>query len=57
MIDGKNGLVVDMTAEDVTNGILKLIVDNDLKESIVKFLQIEKKGNIEELAKFYELIG
>ncbi|ODG92000.1 MULTISPECIES: glycosyltransferase [Bacillaceae] len=57
MIDGKNGLVVDMTAEGVTNGILKLITDNELKENIVKFLRVEKKGNVEELEKFYELIG
>ncbi|PEL07029.1 glycosyltransferase [Bacillus sp. AFS017336] len=57
MIDEKNGLVVDMTAEGVTNGILRLIKDNELKENIVKFLQTEKKGNVEELAKFYELIG
>lgn len=57
MIHEKNGLVVDMNAEAVTEGIIKLINDSQLKESIVKYLQSEKKGNLEEIEKIYELIG
>lgn len=57
MIDGKNGLVVDMTADAVTDGVLKLIKNKELKESIVSYLHVEKKGNVEELTKFYKLIG
>ena len=57
MIDGKNGLVVDMNPEAVTKGILKVIQDQQLKEDIIKYLQSEKKGNVEEIDRFYNLIG
>lgn len=57
MIDGKNGLVVDMNAESVAEGILELIYNKKLNNSIVEYLKKEKKGNTEELQKFYKLIG
>lgn len=57
MIHGKNGLVVDMNGDAVYEGILKLINDNKLKENIIDYLKTEKKGNIEEVEKFYNLIG
>lgn len=57
MIDGKNGLVVDMNADAVYEGITKLISNKELRENIITFLQTEKKGNLEELKKFYQLIG
>lgn len=57
MIDRKNGLVVDMNAYGVANGILELINNNEVKENIVEYLKNEKKGNIEELDKFYNLIN
>ena len=47
MIQGKNGLVVDMNSESVANGILKLINDTELRNSIVEYLKTEKKGNTE----------
>jgi len=57
MIDGKNGLVVDMNSDAVVEGIMKLINDMQLKEEIVKYLQQEKKGNVEELDRFYKLVN
>ena len=57
MIDRKNGLVFDMDAQGVANGILELINNKELKNEIVEYLSKEKKGNIEELDKFYKLIG
>jgi glycosyltransferase involved in cell wall biosynthesis len=57
MVEGKNGLVVDMNAEAVCEGILKLITDHFLRDSIIKYLENEKKGNMEEIEKFYQLIG
>ena len=57
MVDRKNGLVVDMDAKGVSDGILELINNKELKNEIVDYLTKEKKGNIEELDKFYELIG
>lgn len=57
MLNGKNGLVVDMNADAVCNGILRLINDKELKESIIKYLRTEKKGNIEEMEKVYQLLA
>jgi glycosyltransferase involved in cell wall biosynthesis len=57
MIDGKNGLVVDMNADGVCEGIQNLINNEVLRRSIIKYLFTEKKGNVEELDKFYQLIG
>lgn len=56
MIDGKNGLVVDMNAEAISKGIIKLLNNEKLRGSIIEFLKNEKKGNVEEIEKFYQLI-
>jgi hypothetical protein len=34
-----------------------LIKDSSLRESIIEYLQTEKKGNTEEIENFYQLIG
>lgn len=57
MIDGKNGLVVEMNGEAVFEGIMRIIQNDGLRENIIRYLQNEKKGNVEELNKFYELIS
>jgi len=56
MVNGENGLVVDMNATAVADGIERLIKDKDLYEHIKDYQSKEKKGNTEELLKFYELI-
>ncbi|XHU85378.1 glycosyltransferase [Peribacillus muralis] len=57
MVDEKNGLVVDMNANGVSEGIMRLINEEDIKEKIINYLKTEKKGNQEELDKFIQLIG
>ena len=57
MVDGKNGLVVDMEAEAVSEGIMEIINNDQLREDIIAYLKTEKKGNLEEIQKFYQLIG
>ncbi|MGP4106333.1 glycosyltransferase [Virgibacillus sp. L01] len=56
MVHKKNGLVVDMNADAVYEGITELINNKELRESIVQYLYSEKKGNIEEITNFYKLI-
>lgn len=56
MVDGENGLVVDMNAEAVADGIERLMKDQALYDHIREYQMREKKGNIEEVEKFYELI-
>lgn len=57
MIQEKNGLVVKMDGESLYRGIKRMIDDKELRDNIIRYLESEKKGNIEELDKFYELIG
>ena len=56
MKDRKNGLVVDMNSQGIVNGILELINNKELTNEIISYLKTEKKGNTEELEKFYKLI-
>lgn len=56
MVAGKNGLVVEQDPVAVANAIERLLNDKELYQSIVDYLQKEKKGNIEEIQKFYTLI-
>ncbi|WP_191565582.1 glycosyltransferase [Metabacillus idriensis] len=56
MKDGENGLVVDINSTAITEGIIKLIDNTELRNNIIKYLQSEKKGNVEEIEKFYQLI-
>ncbi len=56
MVENENGLVVDMTPEAVADGIERLISDKALYNHIREYQSQEKKGNTEEIEKFYELI-
>lgn len=57
MIQGKNGIVTKQDPQMVAEAIEKLLNDSNLYQSIKKFLEKEKKGNTEEINKFYDLIG
>lgn len=57
MIDGDNGLVVEMSAEAVVDGIIRLATDQELYQHIKGYQVQEKKGNVEEIEKFYDLLG
>src|SRR5690625_1418026 len=57
MIHEKNGLVVDQNGKAVSQGIKRLINNRKLRKNIVKNLRTEKKGNVEELENFYQLIN
>ena len=57
MIDGDNGLVVEMSAEAVVDGIIRLTTDQELYQHIKGYQIQEKKGNVEEIEKFYDLLG
>ena len=57
MIDGDNGLVVEMNAEAIADGIIRLATDQELYQHIKGYQIQEKKGNVEEIEKFYDLLG
>ncbi|CAN7591956.1 glycosyltransferase [Rossellomorea sp. LjRoot5] len=56
MVQNKNGLVVNMDSESVADGIISLIHNHNLRNEITEYLKLEKKGNIEEIEKFYNLV-
>lgn len=57
MVEGKNGLVVNRDAASVAAGIKKLVSDQTLRSDIIAYLKTEKKGNVEEIKKFYQLMS
>jgi glycosyltransferase involved in cell wall biosynthesis len=57
MIQGKNGLVVKQDPLAVADAIESLLKDKDLYRKIQEFQKNEKKGNLEEIEKFYNIIN
>ena len=57
MVQMKNGIVTDFEPENVADAIERLINDIALYQSIKVYLEQEKKGNTEEIQKFYELLN
>ena len=57
MVQGENGLVVSQAPIAVADAIDILLSDKDLYNHIVSYQREEKKGNIEEIRKFYQLIS
>ena len=56
MVQGKNGVVVPIDATAVADAIQDLIENPEKMNAISDYQRTEKKGNIEELQKFYLLI-
>ena len=56
MVQGENGLVVSQDPVAVADAIERLLNDKHLYEHIVSYQKQEKKGNIEEIEKFYQLV-
>ena len=57
MIQGKNGIVVPQDSVAIADAIERLLKDKELYNAIVEFQKQEKKGNTEEIEKFYQLVG
>lgn len=54
--NGKSGIIVQTNYKDIAQNIMKIIEDRRLRDGIIYNLNNEKKGNIEEIYKFYEVI-
>lgn len=57
MVQGKNGIVVPIDAIAVADAIQDLIENPEKRKEISDYQQSEKKGTIEELQKFYDIIN
>ena len=56
LIDGKNALIASFEPSDIADKIELLMNDKSLYNSIQQYQMAEKKGNTEEIEKFYNLI-
>lgn len=56
MLHGKNGLITSFVPEDIADAVERLLGDKKLYSDIQAYLKEEKKGNTEDIAKFYKLI-
>ncbi len=56
MVDGKNGLITSFEPSDIADAIERFMNDKQLYQDIQDYLKTEKKGNVEEIEKFYQLI-
>lgn len=56
IVQGKNGIVVSQDPVAVADAIENMLVDIELQNSIIEYQKLEKKGNMEEINKFYELV-
>lgn len=55
--NGINGLIVDMSVEKIAEGIEKLILDNELKNTLKENLSKEHLGTELEVDKLYQILG
>lgn len=52
-----NGMIVDMTAEAIAEGIMKYMTEPEFTQQIIANLQLEHFGTESEIEKFYEIIN
>lgn len=52
----KNGLIVDISAQAIADGIQRMLTDTDLREHCIANVRAEKLGNTEEMEKLYRMI-
>lgn len=55
-VSEKNGLIVDVSAQGIANGILRMLTDTALRERCIANVRAEKLGNTEEIEKLYKMI-
>lgn len=54
--DGVDGIITDMGIDGVVNGVIKLISDEKLKETLIRNTKVNDYGNQGEIKKLYELL-
>lgn len=55
-INRTNGLIVDISAQGIADGVIQMLTDTELRTNCVRNLEKEKIGNTEEIEKFYALL-
>lgn len=55
-VNEKNGLIVDISAQAIAEGIVRMINDDGLRKQCIANVSVEMKGNREEIEKLYQII-
>ena len=55
-VNEKNGLIVDISAEGIAQGILRMLNDAELRHRCIANVRVEKLGNTQEMEKLYKMI-
>lgn len=55
-VNEKNGLIVDISAKAIADGIIRMLTDPQLRDTCVENVSKEKIGNPEEVEKFYRMV-
>lgn len=55
VIDKKEGIIVDISAEAVSEGIINMLSDNKMFEDIENYLKNHEYGNVDEMKKYYRV--
>ena len=55
--EGKEGLITEMDPESLAQGVLRLVQDAELRESMQSYMMQHEYGNQQEVEKYIELIG
>ena len=56
IMDGKEGMIVDMAPEGIAQGIISMLQNENLRNEYVNFLSSQEYGNQAEIEKYLELI-
>ena len=56
IVDGKEGMIVSTNAEDIADGIQKMLEKEELRNGFSKYLEVHEYGNQDEIQKYIDLI-
>lgn len=57
MVEGKNGLITDINPEAVADGIIRIMNNEELYNSIIEYLKLEPKENTETVKRFNTMVS
>lgn len=53
--DGKEGIIVELDAQDIASKLYELLIDNSIRESLVQNLKRKDYGNTNIMSKYYDV--
>lgn len=57
IINGKEGIIVDMLPEKIAQGIIELLEQSDKRKRLVEYLSANEYGNQDEISKYYQVLN